>query len=214
MGNLIGFMGFAQSGKTTCANLMNEKYDTAYTIPVAGALKEGLARMGIRKESNPDLYREAAQFLGTNIVRKHDVNWWVNLHAAEVEQALEMADLVTVDDVRFKNEVDSVSDLGGVMVYIYTGDRLDLTKEMYKHPSEVLAHTLHTFCQQLSVKWDEVNIVGFSTPRFGRLFVVNNSRSIDKLPEALDKLYEHISFHDEIRIIDCRVDSLDKGLGC
>jgi len=80
----ISFCGLAFSGKTTAAKILQQflaSHDIDSTIlPMAGPLKNGLAIMGITKESHPKIYRDACQYVGTEIVRNYEKNWWVNWH--------------------------------------------------------------------------------------------------------------------------------------
>src|SRR5262245_46043161 len=111
---VIGFRGLAGAGKTTicdhitriCAS-RNAHYSGAAPFisrrSLAGPLKDGLAMMGITKPECPDLYRRAATYIGTDIVRVHDPDWWVKLFRQRA--ALETKDgyTVLVDDIRFPN---------------------------------------------------------------------------------------------------------------
>lgn len=108
---VIGLRGHIGAGKTTLAQALVNKYPHyCVKLSMAGPLKEGLALMGITKEATPDIYREAAQQLGTNIVRKHDENFWVNRFKERLIQfhnhLLSPPKFAIVDDIRFKNEAE------------------------------------------------------------------------------------------------------------
>lgn len=185
---VVGICGLAGAGKTTFANAIKDRLKTdhamnAEIVPFAKPLKDGLAAMGIRKDESPDLYRVAAQQLGTNVVRHLQPNFWCDRFRETVESTrrctlvnsstgepvqcddpIEQSsadpcgyrtinrDVIIADDVRFKNEVETIRDLGGIVLYVDAADRLGLVHYnwltrrfrikpfgIYKHESERLA---------------------------------------------------------------------------
>lgn len=140
---IVSFAGLARAGKTTAADILHRIAEArgveVVRLPFAAPLKDGLAMMGIHKDRHPDLYRKAAQVLGTDIVRAYDDGWWVR----QWQEALPNHPcLVIADDARFDNEVGAARDAGGIVVLIDAGDRLDTTGETYRHASESLASTI------------------------------------------------------------------------
>lgn len=141
----IAIYGKATAGKTTLAEALDDHITDQFVeiARFAGPLKDGLAEMGITKEETPELYRQAAQYIGTEIVRSYDVNWWVNLMA----QAIELAsvwddgdDYFIIDDLRFPNELEWCEMNGFLTVKIEVSpitqvDR-GMTEERMTHPSE------------------------------------------------------------------------------
>lgn len=86
-------------------------------------------------EGNISSVRDLLQFVGTDIIRKHNPNWHVeqlikNINAVE-------DGLVVIDDVRFPNERKAVEDLGGTVFYII---RPDLSIPISNHSSETSLH--------------------------------------------------------------------------
>lgn len=150
---LIAFAGYARAGKTTAADIV-EQYCIAqghktYRLSFAGPLKEGLERMGITKAQSPDLYRAAAQFIGTDVIRKHNPKHWIDLF----EQSLPSGPGVAIaDDVRFSDEAECIARHHGVLFYIDAQDRLDLSQPMYRHESELFASLLAQDCGVESIR--------------------------------------------------------------
>lgn len=146
MPHVIGMIGVARSGKTTCAEyfryVMGDRNISSEIMSFAGPLKEGLATMGVTKDVYPELYRSMAQYIGTDVLRKHNDNWWVDLMENNISQSQKR--VVLIDDVRFPNEVELVQRLGGVLVFVNSGNRLDLTQPLYEHASEKLAMLYQT----------------------------------------------------------------------
>jgi len=138
----IGFFGIAKAGKTTAAHTLvdelNRQGRMAYTKSFAGPLKEGLKVMGIYKDIHPDMYRTAAQFMGTEICREYAENWWVDQMRHSIEGLPDDA-IVVVDDCRFINEFDFIREMGGDMVFVDAGHRVIPAGKIYTHRSERIA---------------------------------------------------------------------------
>lgn len=73
--------------------------------------------------------RELLQRMGTECVRSVDNDFWVNHMEARISDTTNM---VIIQDVRFENEVDLISEYGGVVVELIR-DGVDTTD---KHSSE------------------------------------------------------------------------------
>jgi hypothetical protein len=126
-GELIGFTGFAGSGKTTCAKLLEEQ--GFIRLRFASSLKSMLAAVGFTPEQldgdakNTPLPtwcnhtpRYIMQTLGTEWGRKLiGEDLWANLFIAKAKKLLSKGQKVVVDDVRFLNEANAIRELGGTI---------------------------------------------------------------------------------------------------
>lgn len=104
----IALHGKMKSGKTTLAEAFQEGTDP-FEVDIAsfaGPLKRGLAMMNIHK-GHP-LYRQTAQYIGTDIIRDYDPNWWVKLMDMHYQANIVDPFLKTIiiDDLRFPNELE------------------------------------------------------------------------------------------------------------
>lgn len=103
----VALSGKLKSGKTTLAELL---YDTSHPATIAsfaGPLRNALAIMGIPK--GHDLYRPVAQYVGTDIIRAYDGDWWVKLMSQQfhqIEASAAPGKIFIIDDVRFQNELE------------------------------------------------------------------------------------------------------------
>lgn len=126
---LIGFVGYARSGKSTAATFLQDSHGFE-RARIAGPLKDMLRAVGLtdrelegdRKEAPLDLLcgrtpREAMVTLGTEWGRRMIGGaFWANAWLRRVE---ELGDVpIAVEDVRFPNEAEAVRALGGVIVRI------------------------------------------------------------------------------------------------
>lgn len=98
---------------------------------------------GLNANSRTESIRRALQMLGTDIRRKHNNDYWVELFFKNVPEA----DFVLVTDVRFPNEADGVVEAGGVLIRIdmpqhiideriSQRDGLKYSESALSHPSE------------------------------------------------------------------------------
>lgn len=139
----IAIYGKATAGKTTLAEALYDNAKRSTLARFAGPLKEGLALMGITKEGTPELYRQAAQYIGTDIVRAHNDNWWVEL----LDRTYNLIRLTStddtrflIDDVRFENELEwsEMNHFLTVKIDVSpeTQKARGMTEERMNHPSE------------------------------------------------------------------------------
>jgi len=123
-------------------------------LPFAQPLKEAVsAAQGYNtpeeyKNARPDDYRMDCQFEGDR-QRQLNASHWVNLWKDDVEAYMhvEYADdnrkyCIVIDDVRYLNEVQSLQDLGGTVVFVSHSSRVieDHKGAWRNHPSEELAN--------------------------------------------------------------------------
>lgn len=129
--NLIGLHGFAQSGKSTSADILTR---FGYTeIAFADALRSMMEILNPRihgswrykdvielfgydkaKKDFPEI-RRLLQVFGTEVIRdKVDPNFWVNQLFRNVNEQKKYV----ISDVRFDNEIDAIKARGGSIIYI------------------------------------------------------------------------------------------------
>lgn len=135
---VIAFSGQAGSGKTAAAKRVLARYAASRRYPFAAPIKAAMRAFGLSYEQTDGALKEvesdmlggktpryAMQTLGTDWGRKliaDDV--WVRLWKAKVLS--DAPRIVVVDDLRFKNEVEAVHELGGVVVRIKRHDHAAL----------------------------------------------------------------------------------------
>jgi hypothetical protein len=56
------------------------------------------------------------QYIGTDLFRKEDPNFWLKIHQIKVQQNNPENTVVLVDDVRFENEASYIRNLGALLI--------------------------------------------------------------------------------------------------
>lgn len=119
------------------------KYNTSYDN--INKLLELLDGENIYKRTSPS--RKAIQFWGTDVRRKQDSNYWTNKLVELSIQAINDNKSVYISDVRFPNEVESITDFNGKILRLEVSeevrcerilkrDNLKPTQEHLNHSSE------------------------------------------------------------------------------
>jgi hypothetical protein len=139
----IAIGGKMTSGKTTLTHALMDaipEEDMVYHLSFAGPIREALAIIGVTKEKQPEMYREGAQYIGTDFVRRYDPNWWTNLMESKIDTLTDDDPWLIIDDMRFKNEFDLLKRKGFVMVRLMIDEHEQLVRganmDRLDHPSE------------------------------------------------------------------------------
>jgi hypothetical protein len=144
MTKLILISGKAEAGKTLTANIIKEKLEDegkrVTILPFASYLKflciSHFGWDGVKNEEG----RKILQYVGTDVVRKRNLNFWVEVVGNFIATFGEDFDYVISDDVRFPNEIEYFRDIMITDFLSLNVVRLDydnsLTTEQRNHPSE------------------------------------------------------------------------------
>jgi hypothetical protein len=160
MTTIIGLIGFKQSGKSTAAKHLEEKYGfvrhnfkDALVAEIKQNFPDLLREIAFREglyhwedsltetgifipyidqlfDEKPPLVRALMQNYGTEVRRKENPNYWVNQWLYWAEDNYNKN--IVTDDVRFLNEAKAIKDLDGITIRII---RTDITTGG-DHPTE------------------------------------------------------------------------------
>ena len=133
----------AQHGKDTVANFMKECLEakgkrvlvTHYADLVKYVCKTFFDWDGQKDEKG----RTLLQYVGTDIVREKESDYWVGFIADMLYFFEDRWDYVLIPDTRFPNEINYLKDTGFDVLYIRVireNFESPLTEEQQKHPSE------------------------------------------------------------------------------
>jgi len=141
--NVIAISGHARSGKDTTASIMVRRLEhagkrvlvTHYADLLKYICKTFLGWNGLKDERG----RHILQYVGTDVVRKKDEDFWVRFVLTMIDFFGENWDVVVIPDVRFPNEVNLLSEAGHNVTHIRVvrDENSSLTDEQKQHSSEV-----------------------------------------------------------------------------
>lgn len=120
------------SGKTTLAGLMSQELKSRGYTPVIQKFAQPLYDMQeyiynrVGRSIPQPKDRKLLQWLGTEWGRSLDKDIWINLFELDARNTLFFNDdkIIICDDVRFDNEADIISKLGGVIIEIIASDKV------------------------------------------------------------------------------------------
>lgn len=140
---VILISGKAQNGKDTVATILKDKLSSKkYRILIthyADLLKYICQNYfdwdGVKDENG----RRILQYVGTDIIRKENPNFWVDFVSSMLKYFQDNWDYVIIPDCRFPNEISTMIEQGFDTVYLrVVRENFDspLSEEQQKHPSE------------------------------------------------------------------------------
>ena len=140
---VICISGKAQHGKDTTASFLKERLeDQGYDVLVAhyGDLVKYICKTFFGWNGQKDEYgRGLLQYVGTDVIREQEPDFWVNFLAKMLHFFREEWDYVLIPDSRFPNEIDYLRDAGLDVTHlrvIREHFQSPLTEEQQRHPSE------------------------------------------------------------------------------
>lgn len=135
--------GKAQSGKDTSASIiasiLSEKNISYVTIHYADLLKYICKTYFNWNGEKDEIGRTLLQYVGTDIVRKSNPNFWVNFVKDFLQMFKSKWDFVLIPDARFPNEIEIMKDVFETYHLRVVRDNFDdkLDDNQRKHASEI-----------------------------------------------------------------------------
>lgn len=113
---LIGLNPLLNEGKPYTKDLLST--DLGIILPFAKSLKDlaiDIGWDGVKDQRG----RKLLQSLGTDVIRAYNPNWHIDQWLKNYNDLVLCKDnkLILVDDVRFENEVKTIQELGGYIIY-------------------------------------------------------------------------------------------------
>lgn len=143
MPKIICISGQARSGKDTTAIFMKHLLEDIHGYEVliihnADLLKFMCKTLFKWDGKKDEVGRSLLQYVGTNVVRKKDPDFWVRFIIKTLELFPDEWDYVLVPDVRFPNEITMFKEAGYEVRHIHITRSCDngLTEEQKNHLSE------------------------------------------------------------------------------
>ena len=206
---IVGITGFIGSGKDTVAKMLVEK--GAVQDIFAAPLKDLCASVfgwprdmlqGDTVESRdfretPDMYwtrklgidqftpRLALQLLGTEIMRTHfNQDIWLDSLEYRIRKNEQQDTMVVVSDCRFKNELDLIKELNGIVVHVIR-DELPEWYETAVHANKGSVPAKHT----METRFAKVHASEWKWVGYDFDFVIKNSGTLEDLQTEVDSMY-------------------------
>ena len=206
---IVGITGFIGSGKDTVAKMLVEK--GAVQDSFAAPLKDLCASVfgwprdmlqGDTVESRdfretPDMYwtrklgidqftpRLALQLLGTEIMRTHfNQDIWLDSLEYRIRKNEQQDTMVVVSDCRFKNELDLIKELNGIVVHVIR-DELPEWYETAVHANKGSVPAKHT----METRFAKVHASEWKWVGYDFDFVIKNSGTLEDLQIEVDSMY-------------------------
>ena len=217
---IVGITGFIGSGKDTVAKMLVEK--GAVQDSFAAPLKDLCASVfgwprdmlqGDTIESRdfretPDMYwtrklgidqftpRLALQLLGTEIMRTHfNQDIWLDSLEYRIRKQAQEDQIVVVSDARFKNELDLIKQLDGIVIHVIRNDMPEWyeTAAHANRGSVPAKHTMET--RYASVHASEWKWAGYDFD-----YEISNTGTLAELQSQVDTIHNNI-FSTKIKAI-------------
>lgn len=140
---VVAISGLARHGKDTTALMLRdelERMGNRVLITHYGDLLKYICTEFFDWNGKKDKYgRELLQYVGTDIVREFNPNYWVNFITDMIKMFGDKWDYVLIPDARFPNEIFGLKDIADEVIHIRINRpnmESGLTDTQLKHKSE------------------------------------------------------------------------------
>lgn len=218
---LIGITGFIGSGKDTVANMLVENgcVQDSFAAPLKDMcasvfgwdrdMLEGDTVISRDFRETPDIYwtrklgidnftpRLALQLIGTEIMRTHfNQDIWLDSLEYRIRKQANNDKCIVVSDARFKNELDLVKELGGVVIHVIRDELPEWyeTAVAANKGSVPAKHTMET--RYHSVHASEWKWVGYDFD-----YEIQNDTTLEDLNIKVNNIWQEIQNNTKLRLI-------------
>lgn len=139
---IIVISGHAQNGKDTVGRMLQEQLSRSNSVLVThyADLLKYICKTFFKWDGKKDeTGRSILQYVGTDVVRKEDPDFWVDFLIGVFNLFQEHWDFVIIPDARFPNEIDKLKESGFDVSHLRVtraNFKSSLSKEQMRHPSE------------------------------------------------------------------------------
>ena len=204
---IIGICGFIGSGKDTVANMFVERGCVQDSF--AAPLKDVCASVfGWRREmlegdtvesrdfrETPDVFwtrklgvpnftpRLALQLLGTEVLRNHfNENIWLNSLEYRIRKQLTDAPCTVISDARFRNELNLIKEMGGVIIWVQRGELPEWFETAKTAHENVISRRI------METKYRDVHESEWNWAGYPADYIVNNNGTLEELAKQVEDI--------------------------
>ena len=204
---IIGLVGLIGSGKGTVANMFAERgcVEDSFAAPLKDLsasifgwpreLMEGDTIESRDFRETADLYwgrklgipnftpRLALQLIGTDVLRTHfDPNIW--LHSLEYRIRKQHVDTpcTVISDARFKNELDLIKEMGGVVIWVQRGELPEWFETAKTAHTNAVSHKI------MKTKYADVHESEWNWAGHPVDYIITNNGTIEDLAKQVEDI--------------------------
>ena len=204
---IIGICGFIGSGKDTVANMFVERgcVQDSFAAPlkdvcasVFGWQREMLEGDTVESRDfreTPDVFwttklgvpnftpRLALQLLGTEVLRNHfNENIWLNSLEYRIRKQLTDAPCTVISDARFRNELDLIKEMGGVIIWVQRGELPEWFETAKTAHENVISRRI------METKYRDVHESEWNWAGYPADYIVNNNGTLEELAKQVEDI--------------------------
>ena len=204
---IIGICGFIGSGKDTVANMFVERgcVQDSFAAPlkdvcasVFGWQREMLEGDTVESRDfreTPDVFwttklgvpnftpRLALQLLGTEVLRNHfNENIWLNSLEYRIRKQLTDAPCTVISDARFRNELNLIKEMGGVIIWVQRGELPEWFETAKTAHENVISRKI------METKYRDVHESEWNWAGYPADYIVNNNGTLEELAKQVEDI--------------------------
>ena len=142
--------------------------------------------------------RLALQLIGTDVLRKNfSQDIWLNSLEYRIRKQNNNAPCTVISDARFRNELDLIKEMGGVVIWVQRGDLPEwFETASHAHENAVSRKIMET--KYRDVHESEWNWAGYPVD-----YIINNNGTLEDLSEHVEKIrdWQTGEFKDYLKIV-------------
>tara|TARA_B110000211_G_C13931241_1_gene487275 strand:- start:214 stop:876 length:663 start_codon:yes stop_codon:yes gene_type:complete len=219
---IIGITGFIGSGKDTVANMFVERgcVHDSFAAPLKDlcssifgwerSMLEGDTTQSRDFRETPDMFwtkklgvpnftpRLALQLLGTEVLRNHfDQDIWLNSLEYRIRKQVENTPCTVVSDARFRNELDLIKRMDGVLIWVQRGELPEWFETASNAHDNVINRKIMT-TKYKDVHESEWNWAGYPVD-----YIITNNGTFEELQDQVANIrdWQTGEFKSTLRIV-------------
>jgi hypothetical protein len=142
--------------------------------------------------------RLALQLLGTEVLRNHfDENIWLNSLEYRIRKQIENAPCTVISDARFRNELDLIKNMGGVVIWVQRGELPEWFETAKTAHENVVSRKI------MQTKYRDIHESEWNWAGYPVDYVINNNGTLEDLAHQVEEIrdWKTGEFKDTLHIV-------------